>query len=115
MVPKKDPNNHLEQKMKKLMKISTQTNQNVENIQQTISNNNDELRKTNENLSQLWIAAKEALQKARGNERRLNQLEKTKEQLKLDLKTELMNDLKESISLDIRPSPSLYGRPMNVC
>ena len=48
-----------------------------------ISNTNDELRKTNENLIQLWITAKEALEKAKENEGRLNQLEETKEQMKL--------------------------------
>ena len=51
MAPKKDPKNHIEQKMEELMQISMQTNQNIENLQQTISNKNDELQKTNENLS----------------------------------------------------------------
>ena len=76
------------------MQISTQTNQNIKNLQQTT---NDELRKTNENLIQLWITAKEALEKAKRNEGRLNQLEETKEQMNLNMKAELMNDLKESI------------------
>ena len=76
------------------MQISTQTNQNIKNLQQTT---NDELRKTNENLIQLWITAKETLEKAKKNEGRLNQLEETKEQMNLNMKAELMNDLKESI------------------
>ena len=97
MAPKIDPNNHIQQKIEEVMQISTQTNQNIKNIQQTISNTNDELRKTNENLIQLWITAKEALEKAKKNEGRLNQLEETKEQMNLNMKAELMNDLKESI------------------
>ena len=40
---KKHPNNHLEQKMKELMQISTQTNQNIEKLQQTTSNTNVDL------------------------------------------------------------------------
>ena len=83
MAPKIDPNNHIQQKIEEVMQISTQTNQNIKNLQQTISNTNDELRKTNENLIQLWITAKEALEKAKENEGRLNQLEETKEQMKL--------------------------------
>ena len=63
------------------MQISTQTNQNITNLQQKISNANDELWKNNENLTQLWITAKEALEKAKKNERRLNQLEETKDQM----------------------------------
>ena len=51
MVPKKDPNNYLEQKLEEFMQISTKINQNITNLQQTISNTNDELRKTNENLT----------------------------------------------------------------
>ena len=97
MAPKIDPSNHFEQKIKEVLQISTQTNQNIKNLQQTISNTNDELRKTNENLIQLWITAKEALEKAKKNEGRLNQLEETKEQMNLNMKAELMNDLKESI------------------
>ena len=97
MAPKIDPSNHFEQKIEEVLQISTQTNQNIKNLQQTISNTNDELRKTNENLIQLWITAKEALEKAKKNEGRLNQLEETKEQMNLNMKAELMNDLKESI------------------
>ena len=86
MAPKKDPINHLEQKMEELTYISTQTNQNIKNFQQTISNTNDEPRKTNKNLTHLWITA---LEKAKENERGLNQFEETKEQMKLNMKTEL--------------------------
>ena len=86
MAPKKDPNNHLEQKIEELTYISTQTNQNIKNFQQTISNTNDELRKTNKKLTHLWITA---LEKAKENERKLNQFEETKEQMKLNMKTEL--------------------------
>lgn len=44
------------------MQISTQKNQNIEkNLQQTISNTNEEPQKTNENLTQL-LTAKETLE-----------------------------------------------------
>ena len=91
------------------MQISTQTNQNIRNLQQTIFNTNDELQKNNENLIQLWIMAKETLEKAKENERRLNQLEETKDQIKLDMKTELMNNLKECIKKSIKTS-DLIGK-----
>ena len=91
------------------MQISTQTNQNIRNLQQTIFNTNDELQKNNENLIQLWIMAKETLEKAKENERRLNQLEETKDQIKLDMKTELMNNLKECIKQSIKTS-DLIGK-----
>ena len=38
MVPKKDPSNHLEQKMEECMQISMQRSQNIQKLQQTISN-----------------------------------------------------------------------------
>ena len=98
MVPKKDPNNYLEQKLEEFMQISTKINQNITNLQQTISNTNDELRKTNENLTQLWIT----LDKAKENERKFNQLEETKDQMILDMKMQLVNNLKESIEQSIK-------------
>ena len=58
--------------MEELLQIYTQANENIKNLQHTISNTNDELWKTNENLTKLWITAKEALEKAKENERRLN-------------------------------------------
>ena len=81
MAAKKDPNNHLEQKIEELMHISMQTNHNITNLQEKMPYINDELRKNNENLTQLWITAKETLEKAKGNERRLEQLEETKDQM----------------------------------
>ena len=53
--------------MKELMQISTQTNQNIEKLQQTTSNTNVDLWKTYENLTQLWITSKEVLEKAEEN------------------------------------------------
>ena len=81
MAAKKDPNNHHEQKIEELMQISMQTNHNITNLQEKISYINDELRKNNENLTQFWITAKETLEKAKENERRLKQLEETKGQM----------------------------------
>ena len=81
MAAKKDPNNHLEQKIEELMHISMQTNHNITNLQEKMPYINDELRKNNENLTQLWITAKETLEKAKGNEKRLEQLEETKDQM----------------------------------
>lgn len=68
------------------MQISTQENQNIEkNLQQTISNTNEEPQKTNGNLTQL-LTAKERLEKAKENERRVNHLKENNEQMKLDIK-----------------------------
>ena len=63
-MPEKDPNNNLEQKMEELMQISTQTNQNIKNLQQTISNTNDDLQKMNENLTQFSITAEEKIRES---------------------------------------------------
>lgn len=86
------------------MQISTQENQNIEkNLQQTISNTNEEPQKTNENLTQL-LTAKERLEKAKENERRVNHLKENNEQMKLDMKTELINDLKKFVEESIKTS-----------
>lgn len=86
------------------MQISTQENQNIEkNLQQTISNTNEEPQKTNGNLTQL-LTAKERLEKAKENERRVNHLKENNEQMKLDMKMELINDLKKFVEESIKTS-----------
>ena len=86
------------------MQISTQENQNIEkNLQQTISNTNEEPQKTNGNLTQL-LTAKERLEKAKENERRVNHLKENNEQMKLDMKTELIKDLKKFVEESIKTS-----------
>ena len=86
------------------MQISTQENQNIEkNLQQTITNTNEEPQKTNGNLTQL-LTAKERLEKAKENERRVNHLKENNEQMKLDMKMELINDLKKFVEESIKTS-----------
>ena len=59
------------------MSISTQTNENIENLKETIVNTNDQLKKTNENLNQLWATENKALQLAEENQQKMCQLKKT--------------------------------------
>ena len=59
------------------MNISTQTNENIANLKKTIANTNDQLKKTNENLNQLWTTENKALQLAEENQQKMCQLKKT--------------------------------------
>ena len=59
------------------MNVSTQTNENIANLKKTIANTNDQLKKTNENLNQLWTTENKALQLAEENQQKMCQLKKT--------------------------------------
>ena len=59
------------------MNISTQTNENIANLKKSIANTNDQLKKTNENLNQLWTTENKALQLAEENQQKMCQLKKT--------------------------------------
>ena len=50
------------------MKLTAATNNSIENLKATVEETNSELRKTNENLTQLWETANKALTKATNNE-----------------------------------------------
>ena len=59
------------------MNISTQTNENIANLKKSIANTIDQLKKTNENLNQLWTTENKALQLAEENQQKMCQLKKT--------------------------------------
>ena len=61
---------------KKMMELTTQTHKVIETVKATIEAANEKLRRANANLSQLWVTAKETLNKVNENE------EKTKEIIK---------------------------------
>ena len=50
------------------MDLSAATDNFIENLKATVEETNNELRKTNENLTQLWETANKALTKATNNE-----------------------------------------------
>ena len=58
----------LEEQIKKVMELNAATNNFIENLKVTVEETNKELRKTNENLTQLWETANKALTKATNNE-----------------------------------------------
>ena len=47
MGPKKESLTNLENQMEKIMNVSTQTNENIENFRKPIADTNDQLKKTN--------------------------------------------------------------------
>ena len=57
--------------MDKIVNISTQTNENIENFEKTIADTNNQLKKANENLNQLWTIASKVLQLAVENPQKL--------------------------------------------
>ena len=67
------------------MKLTAATNNSIENLKATVEETNNELRKTNENLTQLWETANKALTKATNNEQSIihtkSELQKTNEKL----------------------------------
>lgn len=68
----------LEEQMKNITEPVAETNKANETLNATLEATNDELQKTNANPSQLWVTAKEVLNKVNVNE------EKTKERKNLN-------------------------------
>ena len=56
---------------KKMMELTTQTHKVIETAKATIEAANEKLRRANANLSQLWVTAKETLNKMNENEEKL--------------------------------------------
>ena len=75
----------LKEQIKKVMELNAATNNFIENLKVTVEETNKELRKTNENLTQLWETANKALTKATNNEQSIihtkSELQKTNEKL----------------------------------
>ena len=72
MEPKMESLTNLENQTEKIMYVSTQTNEKIENFKKTIADINDQLKKKkNQNLNQLWTTANKALQLAEENQQKL--------------------------------------------
>ena len=54
-----------------MMELTTQTHKVIETAKATIEAANEKLRRANANLSQLWVTAKETLNKMNENEEKL--------------------------------------------
>ena len=67
------------------MKLTAALNNSIENLKATAEETNNELRKTNKNLTQLWETANKALTKATNNEQSIintkSELQKTNEKI----------------------------------
>ena len=67
------------------MELTAATDNFIENLKATVEETNNELRKTNENLTQLWETANKALTKATNNDEIIihtkSELQKTNEKL----------------------------------
>ena len=75
----------LEEQVKKVMELTAATNNSIKNLKATVEETNNELRKTNENLTQLWETANKVLTKATNIEQSIihtkSKLQKTNEKL----------------------------------
>ena len=75
----------LEEQVKKVMELTAATNNSIENLKATVEETNNELRKTNENLTQPWETANKVLTKATNIEQSIihtkSKLQKTNEKL----------------------------------
>lgn len=84
------------------MKLTAATNDSIESLKATVEETNNELRKTNENLTQHWVTATEALIQATKNEQSIkdtkSELRKTNEKLMQLWVTAKEEALAESIS-----------------
>ena len=82
MEPKMESLTNLENQTEKIMYVSTQTNEKIENFKKTIADINDQLKKKrNQNLNQLWTTANKALQLAEENQQKLVSENKKKRKL----------------------------------
>ena len=72
--------------------------QNHETLKATVEATNEELQKTNVNLSQLWVTAKEALEKSNVNEGNIKEIKNSNGKQREELKRQLKDDLKEEIT-----------------
>ena len=64
----KDEYSILEEQIKNVMELTAATNNSIQNLKAIVEETNSDLRKTNENLTQLWETANKALIKSTNNE-----------------------------------------------
>ena len=63
-----DRHSILQEHIQKVMKLTAPTNNSIENLKAMVEQTNNKLRKTNQNLTQLWDTANKVLTKATNNE-----------------------------------------------
>ena len=83
---------------KKMMELTTQTHKVIETVKATIEAANEKLRRANANLSQLWVTAKETLNKMNENEEKIKEIIKSKVKLQEELKRQLKENVKGEIT-----------------
>ena len=64
----KDGYSILEEQIKNVMELTAATNNSIQNLKAIVEETNSDLRKTNENLTQMWETANKALIKSTNNE-----------------------------------------------
>ena len=72
--------------MKKIMNIATQKNENTDNLNKTIVKTNEQLKKNQMNVNELWTKVNKALQFAKENQQKLVSNEENNETLMNDIK-----------------------------
>ena len=72
--------------MKKIMNIATQKNENTDNLKKTIVKTNEQLKKKQMNVNELWATVNKALQLAKENQQKLVSNEENNETLMNDIK-----------------------------
>ena len=72
--------------MKKIMNIATQKNENTDNLKKTIVKTNEQLKKKQMNVNELWTTVNKALKLAKENQQKLVSNEENNETLMNDIK-----------------------------
>ena len=67
-----------------------------------IADTNNQLKKANENLNQLWISANKALELAEENQRKQASIEENNETLKNNIKNEILEEVKNNITRNFK-------------
>ena len=74
----------------------------LKTLKKTIADTNNQLKKTNENLNQLWTIANKALQLAEENNQKLVSIKENNETFKNEIKNEILEEVKGSIPRDFK-------------
>ena len=67
-----------------------------------IADTNNQLKKANENLNQLWISANNALELAEENQPKQASIEENNETLKNNIKNEILEEVKNNITRNFK-------------
>ena len=67
-----------------------------------IADTNNQLKKANENLNQLWISANKALELAEENQPKQASIEENNETLKNNIKNEILEEVKNNITRNFK-------------